>query len=111
MWKDDVSGAFPQTRINPKHVWLTATRVDELFIFIHTNGFFGHLNMPMVYGVLSRAFERKGNKIIDGCLKIYVDDFVGLAPKKQQRATKSKYKTQLKRNGSNKTNSTKEYWL
>ena len=79
LWKDDVEGAFPQLRFNPESICLLATRVDDEFVFIHTNGFFGLNYMPMIYSTVGRALDRRVSCHIKGVAKSFVDDMVGFS--------------------------------
>ncbi len=65
--------------MDPTSALLLATMVDDDLIFINSSGSFGTQNLPMAWGVLSRAIERGVNKVITGVSKIFVDDLNSLS--------------------------------
>ncbi len=74
LWKDDVESAFPQLNIEPSSALMFATRIDDELIFINSSGLFGWPSMPMAFGVISRALERKVNSVISGISIFFCDD-------------------------------------
>ena len=79
LWKNDVEAAFTQLRFRPEFTHLLATRVDGDILFVYLCGVFGLTNMPMVFGVLSRALRRKIFTSIKGVAGAFVNDFVGFS--------------------------------
>jgi hypothetical protein len=79
IFKDDVEGAFPQFNFNPTSALLLVILVSVGLLLMHVVGNFGWTGAPFVWGVISRALERKAKTLFVGVLDVYVDDFVGFA--------------------------------
>jgi hypothetical protein len=77
--KDDVSGAFTQFNIHSKSARLFGVEICG-FIFIFIVGLFGWCGAPIVFALLSRAFQRLlTNRIPRGCFNLFVDDVISLS--------------------------------
>jgi hypothetical protein len=84
LWKDDISGAFPQFHWTSSFALLMALMIDEEYVLISINGDFGYLSSPSIWEIIANAvlwmclvvalFIRRG------LLWKYVDDFMGFAP-------------------------------
>ena len=78
LWKEDVVGAFNRFNFNPDSVQLLAFLVSESHVLLPFTGVFGWQGSPSVWAVFGRAISRLVRDGIDGFMKLYVDDFIGI---------------------------------
>jgi hypothetical protein len=77
LWKTDLRGAFHLLDLRPESVVLTAMELTDGLVAMFNSGFFGWTGLPQAFGVITRVLERRVNGVISGCVKGYVDDFLG----------------------------------
>lgn len=79
LWKRDLSGAFTLLDILPDHVSLCAYELtDNLTMFYHS-GFFGHLELPAMFNIITMVSKLELKNMVSGCLEQYVDDFMAVS--------------------------------
>jgi hypothetical protein len=86
LWKEDVAGAFSQYDHFADDVILLTFPITALLVLIYLVGMFGWTGSPFVFGVFSRAFQRRANSVMTGELAVYVDDFMAASPRHQASA-------------------------
>ena len=82
LWKEDVSGAFPQFRWSAVATMLMAMMIDPEHALLSCNGNFGHLSAPSIWDIIAYAILwvcLNTLLLIMGLLWKYVDDFMGFA--------------------------------
>ena len=82
LWKDDISGAFPQFRWSSATAMLMAKMIDPEYVLLSINGNFGHLSSPSIWEVIALAIKWECQNTLSfllGLLWKYVDDYMGFA--------------------------------
>ena len=82
MWKEDISGAFPQFRWSSPAAMLMAMMIDPEYVLLCLNGNFGHLSAPSIWQLIALAIKWQCHHdvmLLLGLLWQYVDDYMGFA--------------------------------
>lgn len=79
LWKEDVSGAFNQFKIQVDCAPLFSTEVAPGVSMVYLVGMFGWTGCPMVFGVFTRVLLAACRNNLEGTLQVYVDDFIGVS--------------------------------
>jgi hypothetical protein len=82
IFKDDISGCFPQLRIRPTDAPKIAVEIAFGLILIMINLCFGSTASSMIWDAVGRCSDDAIRKAISSVLDRYVDDYIGygLAP-------------------------------
>ena len=82
IWKEDISGAFPQFRWSSSSALFMALMIDPEYVLFSINGNFGHHSSPGILDILANAILWVCCSIwvcLMGILFDYVDDYMGFA--------------------------------
>ena len=81
LWKMDLKGAFALLNFKVDEIGLLTMCLTEDLCFLSLVGNFGLSQFPFIFGVISRVLLRAINSEIQGEMKIFVDDFLGVSRK------------------------------
>lgn len=95
IWKEDISGAFPQFRWSSSSAMLMALMIDPEYVLFSINGNFGHHSSPGIWDILANAILWVCRSILVclmGILFAYVDDYMGFAAAAAAASDQAKFR-------------------
>jgi hypothetical protein len=81
MWKVDVSGAYPQLKVNPDDAHLLGSELVKGWIMVNHHGTFGLSVTPYAFEVISRLLRVivSDELRVEGVAHFYTDDGIGFS--------------------------------
>ena len=81
LWKSDLANAFGLLFVRAEQAPLLAVELTGGLTAIHICATFGFNGTPYAFAVVTRVLERASQKLIEGRVKMYVDDGMGCSHK------------------------------
>ena len=90
LWKMDLKGAFTLMFFKEEVVKYLAFELTEDLTMLHIVGFFGWTGTPFAFEAITRVLRHYVGALIEGLLKMYVDDLIGVSRSKKVQADMDK---------------------
>ena len=97
LWKMDLKGAFTLMFFKEEVVKYLAFELTEELTMLHIAGFFGWTGTPFAFEAITRVLRHFVGSLIEGLLKMYVDDLIGVSRSKRVQADMDKAKAGILR--------------